>query len=856
MDEKQQSNGLGAGARKLIGGAIIGSVIAISVGCLSRPVAGLQPTTKTNFNTVVKQQAIDKVDLLFAIDNSRSMGDKQALLAAAVPDLIGRLLSPACINPTDPTVAPTASAKDPKTGQPTCADPLKLEFPAVYDLHIGIVSSSLGGGGAEQTGGTAICPDTALEPVYTKYNGHNNDKGHLLNRKRPSAPNSTGVEDTVANAVAKDGSGGNFLAWLPAIDKNNGKAQPNVPVEPDQTTLETDFKFLVGGTQEYGCGLEAQMESWYRFLVQPDPWDSIQIVDDPNGGPKKATLAGVDATLLKQRHDFLRPDSLVAVIMVTDEEDSWSDPLAVGGRGWVTRAQQFPGSPTGFMPKGTSECTAAIDPNSPTTTGPNSPNCTSCGFAGNMANGSPISGDPSCQTSCGANCAGYYTGKEDNLNIRYVNDMKRRYGLDPQFPVSRYVNGLKSLKVPNREGEHPNGGGAYKGSNNCTNPLFAASLPTDPNGELCTLPLGTRTSDLVYFAIIGGLPWQLLADDKGAFKSALSGDDWQKILGKDVEHFDLTGIDPHMIESYLPRIQANAAQIPYLSNPLQPPTASDTADAYNGREWDTYKSPLGLDLQYACTFVLPNTKECSDPANAKACDCTGTATDPTGPPLCAAGASGKSLQVRGKAYPTIRELRVAKGLGSQAIVASICPKEPKDDKSPDYGYRPAVRAIIDRLKNALAGQCLPQALTQDQTGAVPCLILITLNGGQNQDGACDKTKGQLQPEPGILSKFNEQRCADAGKDGNGKPVCSNKADANAVAQVLGPVCELNQVVPTAFSNGTSCEAGTKDGSLGWCYVSGTSAGTCPQAIKFTPGQPPSGAKVNLQCIEASSGDGG
>jgi hypothetical protein len=366
MDEKQQPSGR-SGVSKLVRGAFALAAVAVSVsagGCLTRPVAGLQPTTKTNFTTVVKQNAVDKVDLLFAIDNSRSMGDKQALLKDAVPDLIGRLLVPNCIDATtDP--------KNPKTvargADGVCPDPSKDEFPAVYDLHIGIVTSSLGGGGAEQTGGSPICPPSALEAVFNKYNAHNDDKGHLINRKRPTAANSTGIEDTVADAVAIDGSGGNFLAWLPKVDKNTGKAPPNVPaVAPDptnatafqagQTQLENDFADLVTGTQEYGCGLEAQMESWYRFLVQPDPYDSIVITPDPNNGPPKAVLTDVDATLLKQRHDFLRPDSLVAVIMLTDEEDSWSDPLAVGGRGWVTRATSFPSSPTNLMPRGTSAC--------------------------------------------------------------------------------------------------------------------------------------------------------------------------------------------------------------------------------------------------------------------------------------------------------------------------------------------------------------------------------------------------------------------------------------------------------------------------------------------------------------------
>ena len=873
MDDKKQQPDR-TFASKLIRGAIVASAVAISVGCLSRPVAGLSPTTKTNFNTVVKQQAVDKIDLLFAIDNSRSMGDKQKLLAQAVPDLIDRLLTPDCF---DNSVNPPVD-KGPPDAMGNCADPAKLEFQPVYDMHIGIVTSSLGGGGAEQTGGSPICPASAVEPFFNKYNGHNDDKGHLINRVRPTAANSTGVEDTVPNAIPVDGTGGNFLAWLPAANPKNagkcpGTACPNVPVEPDKATLETDFTTLVVGTQEYGCGLEAQMESWYRFLVQPDPYDSIQIVPDPAGGPSKATLVGTDATLLKQRHDFLRPDSLVAVVMMTDEEDSWSDPLAVGGRGWVTRATGFPGSPTGFMPMGTSFCNDPIDINNPLATGPNDPNCTSCGFAGNMANGTPIAMDPNCQTSCGAGCAGYYTGKDDNLNIRYVNDMKRRYGLDPQFPVSRYVNGLKSLHVPSRDGEHPGGGGAYKGANNCVNPLFAKTLPTDPmDNSLCdpaqqASGLGPRSPDLVYFAIIGGLPWQLLYDPMKAggagFKDQLTPDDWQKIIGEAPAHFNLTGIDPHMIESYLPRVSANIAQIPYLGSSLPPPTSGDTTDPFNGREWDTTLSPLKLDLQYACTFTLPTPKDCSDPtvcasSTGCACDCIDPENKPGGAPLCGPGMNGNSKQIRGKAYPTIRELRVAHDLGTQAIVASLCPKEPTDTTSADYGYRPAVRQIIDRLKNSLAGQCLPQALTLDQTGAAPCLILETLPQG-TQAGTCDPTKGLNQPDPGILNKYNEQRCADAanagvqGDAGGGTNPCPNPDDPEGVAMLFGPVCEVTQLVQPGDYTGT-CETVTKPG---WCYVVGTAAGGCPQAIKFSAtGQPSSGAKISLQCIESRGVDGG
>src|SRR5687767_8788843 len=91
----------------VFGGTLV--ALATSGGCLSRPVGQQPPTTKVSFGTTVSQQAVDKVDLLFSIDNSASMGDKQAILAAAVPNLVQGLLNPRCVdadgNPSGNAVA-------------------------------------------------------------------------------------------------------------------------------------------------------------------------------------------------------------------------------------------------------------------------------------------------------------------------------------------------------------------------------------------------------------------------------------------------------------------------------------------------------------------------------------------------------------------------------------------------------------------------------------------------------------------------------------------------------------------------------------------------------------------------------
>src|SRR5262249_13329906 len=132
-----------------VGGAWTATALvlgAAGAGCLTRPVGQQPPTTKVNFTSTISQAAVDKVDLLFAIDNSASMGDKQAILQQAVPNLLDGLLHPHCVdtdgnhaNP-DKQADPTGT-KDTHYGCPQGYDP---EFKPVTDMHIGVVSSSLG----------------------------------------------------------------------------------------------------------------------------------------------------------------------------------------------------------------------------------------------------------------------------------------------------------------------------------------------------------------------------------------------------------------------------------------------------------------------------------------------------------------------------------------------------------------------------------------------------------------------------------------------------------------------------------------------------------------------------------------
>jgi hypothetical protein len=556
--------------------------------------------------------------------------------------------------------------------------------------------------------------------------------------------------------------------------------------------------------QQHGCGLEAQLESWYRFLVQPDPWQSITRSSDP---VPKAQYEGVDATLLKMRHDFLRPDSLVAVVQLTDEEDSWSDPMWLGGYGWTARTGNFPGGlndNSGAGPRGTHECDAD----------PTSPDCVSCAFdTTKPMSHELVSADANCQACAGGTSGcpkpGWWTpavssppiAAADGLNVRYGEQtMRRRYGFDSTHAVQRYVDGLRSTLVPDRDHESHDHD-AYAPQRNCTNPLFAAALPdgTDTSSAaLCSLKPGSRSSDLVFYALIGGVPNDLV---EGAPQ-------WTKILGADPAHYDLTGIDPRMIESTSPR-------------------------AGVAGDWNTLKSSAAIDYEYACTFDLPQPKDCTAAANAKACDCAG-ASD--GPPLCATPTS--TTQVKGKAYPTIRELRVAKGLGNQAVVASLCAKVVTGSVSdPAFGYNPAMQAIVNRLKAALAQQCLPEKLTPSAGGGVPCLVLAVYPSQTDQAAGCH--------DPGMCNPADPTTCGCAASDATCMATYAGilaRYQSTFTTSAPPVACIFQQIADPACA---------KSQGAGWCYVEGSqnTGGGCAQAIQFAGSGPPSGVSISLECIE-------
>lgn len=124
----------------------------------------------------------------------------------------------------------------------------------------------------------------------------------------------------------------------------------------------------------------------------------------------------------------------------------------------------------------------------------------------------------------------------------------------------------------------------------------------------------------------------------------------------------------------------------------------------NGREHATL-GPLGSapdDLQYACIFPLPAPRDCTarDPIT-DACDCYAGDVDR---PLCEqvpGSSTPGTTQFWAKAYPASRQLEVLQRYGENSVVASICARNVSDATASDYGYRPAVAAILERLNQRL-----------------------------------------------------------------------------------------------------------------------------------------------------------
>lgn len=681
---------LGAGLRSLfrpglVAALAVGVGAALSAGCLERPICGdCKPGTS---NVIVKKVPINniaKIDLLFVIDNSASMADKQQVMKQAVPAMLNRLVTPNCVQ-KDADGNVVESVPGIRVGnEVNCprAD-LSLEFQPINDIHIAVITSSLGSHGFDPTK-PASC-DNAATP-------QKNDRARPIPLVRPNDPSVAGKAP--------------FLTWT------GGSAE-------QAATLGTDFGDYVGAAGEVGCGLEAPNEAWYRFLVDPEPPASMSM--DAQG--RRSVRGPVDTELLDLRKSFLRPDSLVAIVVLTDENDC----SAMDGGKYYAFAE------FGHLVGNTAD--RAFEATDICAENPNDICCQTCRES--RAN-------PGCDAQF-AKCAAQplLPPEQDRNNLRCF-DNQRRFGFDLLYPISRYVEGLTQSQVRGADGD-----------------LLPNSL------------VSGRDPGLIFFAGITGVPWQDLATedtlndpDKLKYLTArqlkenvvVNGEDlgftyWDLILGEPGKHVEsrycrekaigenefsdpacgakpVLPRDPFMVESMVPR--TGRADITSKTNPRVNVSLTDSPawNPINGHEYQTDKlSITNNDLQYSCIFPLGPFNAEKDAATCAAdtasCDC-GPDDANADKPLCkkAAGGALDGGQYWGKAYPSTRTLEIMKAFGENTIAASICPKVTDASNKDYYGYTPAVSAIIDRLAEKLGGQCLPRPLVaNEETGEVPCVVV-------------------------------------------------------------------------------------------------------------------------------------
>jgi hypothetical protein len=401
---------------------------------------------------------------------------------------------------------------------------------------------------------------------------------------------------------------------------------------------------------------------------------------------------------------------------------------------------------------------------------------------------------------------------QDGQNLRCF-QQKRRFGVDFLYPTRRYVNALRNLDI-------------------CWNDLELDTANCAP-GDIVPNPLyaGGRQTGLVFFGGIIGVPWQAIDSDVDAngrplpdgqlrFQNAtelqLNGT-WDEILGS-------PGVRWRAASGNRPEVASVAAIPPSMPQMVEsefPRAGVQDPNPINGREYDTFDirgaemTDTPDDLQYACIFPLAQPKDCAniDP-DRQNCDCQQGDLDR---PLCEENpgqSTPGTTQYWAKAYPGGRHLEVLKEYGANSIVASICARNVEDPDAQDFGYRPAIAAIVDRLKEQLGDRCLPRSLNTNQAdGTVACNLVETIPRPEpGSQCVCDSAIARRAPDPVLNTVVRAQLAADRAQPcGSGDPNCTNAC-----------LCEVLQVQQVTSNPANALQVCQNDenasGVEGWCYI--------------------------------------
>lgn len=257
------------------------------------------------------------------------------------------------------------------------------------DLHVGIITTSLGAAG---------------QPCAA-------DGGGIVERDDGRA---LLVRRTASGDVVPTWRDSGVLVWDPAqiqsCDVVFGDGSCSSLTNADE--LIARIEDLVGGVGASGCGQASALEAAWRFLGDPRPAVGV----DGDGAP-----FGVDAEVLTQRGAFLHPGvSGVIVAILSDGDDASLRRDAIGA---------YFADGASPMPRARAECEA--DPEGACCASCIEPTPDECSGDGECA-------APGCNDA--ASCPGNYypmgAPEAGDVAHRCV-DAKRRFGVDPCYPVER-----------------------------------------------------------------------------------------------------------------------------------------------------------------------------------------------------------------------------------------------------------------------------------------------------------------------------------------------------------------------------------------------------------------------------------
>ena len=280
----RQSRNLGI----FVTAALVMTMASALGGCMRRELKPLNPCLISGVVAEVAVQGVDKVDMLFIVDSSKSMLDEQQKLKEQIPKLVQILAS---------------GMREDGT-----------EFPAAKNMHLGVVTTDMG------------VPGAGLPDTYNcNHNGGYGDDGILR----------TGPGMAVMDPMDPTNN------WAP--DATCSPTYPNFisfeqKLGDDPVAKATDLG-CVAQVGPGGCGYEMQLEAGLKALwpsIDIDPMTGMQWID-PNtkqpgnritflttqadqGGPKMYGYGDtVNAGFL--RNNTAEGISLIAVILVSDEDD-------------------------------------------------------------------------------------------------------------------------------------------------------------------------------------------------------------------------------------------------------------------------------------------------------------------------------------------------------------------------------------------------------------------------------------------------------------------------------------------------------------------------------------------------------